>query len=84
MDTTQLLDLYNELYDLASAGKETEAMARLKEEFPKLPSKVQGEILLRMSLAEMKEEIAQTEAIAKVQKQGLDLIKAIEGLKDEI
>ena len=81
MEQQELTELYNQLADLVNAGKEKEAQKLLKEQFPKLPSKVQGEILLRMSVAEMNNEANRLETAAKLQEEGLALIEAIETLK---
>lgn len=81
MDNQEIEQLYNRLFQLVNEGKEKEAEAHFKEQFPKLPREVQGQILLRLATAEMNNEADRLEATADFQEQGIAFIEAMEALK---
>jgi hypothetical protein len=82
MDT--LTSFYNKLRSLSVAGDENSAKELIRVEFPKLPERVQGEILTSLYMAELRSQNEDADTIANIQERGLEILDALEILEKEI
>jgi hypothetical protein len=70
--------LYQELAALVAKGDEDGVQAFLENTFPTLPEEVQGDVLLALITDGLMRNNREHEAIAHIQKEGLEAIKTIE------
>lgn len=74
-------ELYGELSDLFASGREQEARDLLFEKFDTLPEEIQGKIVLAFLTEDADANTRGTEAVAKMQEQGLSAVKVLEAIK---
>ena len=84
MTTEELSAFYDNLSRLVAEGDEDEAQEYLEHHIQRLPEELKNEILGTMFLKALVDEAKETEAIARIQEEGMTAIKALEVLKKEL
>src|SRR3989344_992495 len=84
MTTEELGAFYGNLAALVARGEEDEAQEYLEHHIQRLPDELKNEILGTIFLKALVDEAKETEAIARIQEEGMTAIKALEGLKKEL
>ena len=84
MTTEELSAFYDNLAPLIARGEEDEAREYLEHHIQLLPEELKNEILGTMFLKALVDEAKETEAIARIQEEGMTAIKALEVLKKEL
>ena len=78
MNTEELTAVYDKLLELTGAGNGDAAQTYLIERMPRLPEEVRKEIIARAYFDSVVEEVAEIEAIADIQREGLAAIEILE------
>ena len=84
MNVDELAALHDNLSDLVSAGKEEEAREYLCSHLPRLPEELKNQILGFMFFEAIVDEAREIEGVAKMQKDGISAIQALQALKKEL
>lgn len=84
MEAAALLKFYTDLSTLVASGNERAAKELLRDRFQELPEQVQGAILTELYIAGKEAAIAEAEDQARVQRKGVDMIKALEAMKRDV
>ena len=78
MTQQELEQAYDKLVELKDAGDEQGIKAYLKQQMPRFPEDVRGEILARTYFDALVEEADEIEAIASIQKACLAALEALQ------
>ena len=81
MEAKEIADVYDRVALLLAAGDEQGAREYLVEQYPKLPEEAQRQIALATFIDAMKSDVAERDAIADIQEEGMTAVEALEKMK---